>query len=473
MNHPLQKGTSVSTTDLSALGAELRGPLLLPGTDGYEEETLGFNRILPQTRPAAVVVADGTADIIAAVRSASRSGLAVAVQATGHGVSVPADGALLINTRNLTGVRVDPRARTARIEPGAQWSRVIQEAAPFGLAPLNGASPGVGVVSYHLGGGLGPLGRSYGYAADHVRNFDLVTADGELLHVSPDDHPDLFWAQRGGKGNFGVITSIEIGLFPVSRLYGGGLFLPGEHIERILPAWRDWTQAVPDAMQSSIAVMRFPDIDVLPEPVRGRFLAHVRIAFNGSNEEGAELVRPLRELVEPVLDTVADMPYTDVADINMDPTVPAVYFERSTRIRELDDAAIATLIPLIKEGADAVRPGIELRHLGGALGRQPEHPNAVPHRDTAYTLFAGAPVWPEHVQDVREFQERLMEEMEPWRIGGPFLSFISALESSPEHLRSAYDPQTYERLVAAKDAYDPQNVFRVNHNIPPTGWRAR
>ncbi|MFD7624482.1 FAD-binding oxidoreductase [Streptomyces sp. NPDC059851] len=463
----------MSATDLSALGAELRGPLLLPGTDAYKEETLGFNRILPENRPAAVVLADGTADIIATVRFAARTGLAVAVQATGHGTSLPADGAILINTRNLTGVRIDPRARTARIEPGAQWHRVIEEAAAFGLAPLNGASPGVGVVSYTLGGGLGPLGRSYGFSADHVKNVDLVTADGELRYVSPEDHPDLFWALRGGKGNFGVVTSIELGLFPVSRLYGGGLFLPGEHIERILPTWRDWTRTLPDAMQSSIAVMRFPDIDVLPEPVRGRFLAHVRIAFNGSNEEGEELVRPLREIVPPVLDTVGDMPYTRVAEINMDPTVPAVYYERSTRIRELDDAAIATLIPLIKEGADAVRPGVELRHLGGALGRQPEHPNALPHRDTAYTLFAGAPVWPEHIQDVREFQERLMDAMEPWRIGGPFLSFISALESSPEHLRSAYDAQTYARLVAVKDAHDPQNVFRVNHNIPPTGWRSR
>ncbi|MFE2145033.1 FAD-binding oxidoreductase [Streptomyces sp. NPDC059456] len=463
--------TAVTADDFAALAAELRGPLLLPGTDAYQDETeVGFNRILADSRPAAVVLADGTADIIASVRFAARRGIAVAVQATGHGVARPADGALLINTRNLRGVRIDPRTRTARIEPGVQWSRVIEEAAAFGLAPLNGASPGVGVVSYTLGGGLGPLGRSYGYSADHVKNIDLVTADGELRLVSPEEHPDLFWALRGGKGNFGVVTSIEIGLFPVARLYGGGLFLPGEHIDEILRTWRDWTRTVPDAMQSSIAVMRFPDIDVLPEPVRGRFLAHIRIAFNGSNEEGEELLRPLREIAPAVLDTVADMPYTRVAEINMDPTMPFVYYERSTRIRELDDAAVDTLLPLIKEGVDAVRPGIELRHLGGALGRRPEHANALPHRETAYTLFAGAPVWPEHVQDVREFQERLIETMEPWRIGGPFLSFISALESTPEHMRSAYDEATYARLVEVKDAHDPQNVFRVNHNIPPTGW---
>jgi FAD/FMN-containing dehydrogenase len=462
--------TRTAPPDLAELQPLLRGRLLVPGSAGYDHERAGFNKILADSRPAAIVVAAGAADVVAAVRFAADSGLPVAVQATGHGVAVSADGALLISTRAMSGVRVDPRAHTARVEAGARWSDVIPEAAAFGFAPLNGASPSVGVVSYTLGGGHGPLGRCYGYAADHVRNLDLVTADGELRIVSPDHHPDLFWGLRGGRGNFGVVTSMEIDLFEVSRLYGGALFLPGESAAEVLRGWLDWTRTVPDAMQSALAFIGFPDIDVLPAPIRGRFLAHVRIAFNGPAVDGERWVRPLREITEPVLDLVRDMPYTEVASINMDPTEPAVYYERSARLGSLDDAGMSALLGFVREAAQAPRPGIELRHLGGALARPPARANALPFRDTEYSLFAGGPVTT--VKDMaatHDFQQRLVDAMAPWRIGGPFLSFISARENTADDLRSAYEPETYRRLVALKDTYDPANLFRINHNIPPTG----
>ncbi|WP_328767802.1 FAD-binding oxidoreductase [Streptomyces sp. NBC_00286] len=453
---------------LNTLKAALDGALLPPGTGDYERAQLGFNRIV-RGRPAAVVRAADAADVAACVRFAADHGLPLAVQATGHGVSVPADGALLIDTRDMDEVRIDPGTRTARIGAGASWSQVVQAAAAHGLAPLNGAAPSVGAVGYTLGGGLGPLGRSYGYSADHVRCLDVVTADGTLHRVTADSHANLFWGLRGGKGNFGVVTAMEVALFPVPSLYGGGLFLPADRPDRLLRAWRDWTRAIPDAMQSSLALGPFPPDDALPPQVRGRFLAHIRVAFNGPAQEGEALVRPLRQHGEPVADTLTDRPYAQVAAIHLDPTEPGVYYERSTRLRTLDDTTIDTLAALAEEGAVAWRPNIELRHLGGALARRPRHPNAVPYREAAYTLFSGARTATDDEAAVAaDYQDRLIGAMGPWRIGGPFLSFISAREPTDMHLRSAYDPDTYQELVQLKDVWDPGNIFRVNHNIPPT-----
>lgn len=437
---------------------------LLPGTAAYEQELAGFNRILT-SHPVGVVRATGAAAVVAAVRWAAEKDLPVAVQATGHGIAMPADGALVVSTAAMDHVRIDPQARTARIEAGVPWGKVVHKAAEFGLAPPNGAAPSVGAVGYTLGGGHGPLGRSYGYSADRVRSLEVVTADGERRVVSPQHHPDLFWGMRGGKGNFGVVTAMDIDLFPVARLYGGGLFLPGEYAPHVLRVWRDWTQSIPEAMQSSVAMIQFPHDTALPEPVQGRFLAHVRIAFNGPDEEGERLVRPLRKICRPVLDTVTDMPYTQVGRIHADPTQPGIYAERSARLADLDDTAIATITEFA--GPEGL-PAVELRHLGGALARHPDDPNAVPFRHANYTLFSGVRTPADQAQHVNRQQQRLIEALQPWRIGGPFLSFISALESSPDQLRSAYEPQTYQDLVRLKNAYDPKNTFCINHNIPPS-----
>jgi len=261
------------------------GPVFRPGDVGYDAERAGFNLAI-EHRPELVVGATGAADIIAAVERATADGLAVAVQATGHGVSVPADGAVLVNTNRMTGVVVDPSTRTARVEAGARWERVLPLAARYGLAPLNGSSPHVGAVGYTLGGGIGLLGRRYGYAADHVRWLDVVTADGRLRRVSADADPELFFALRGGKGNFGVVVSMEIELMPVSRLYGGGLYFPGESTADALHVWCEWTRTVPDSMASSVMLIRYPGDPAEPEPLRDRFVTHLRVAWSGAPEEG-------------------------------------------------------------------------------------------------------------------------------------------------------------------------------------------
>jgi FAD/FMN-containing dehydrogenase len=205
------------------------------------------------------------------------------------------EGAVLITTGRMDGVEIDPAARTARVAAGAHWQQVVDAATPVGLAPLNGSSAKVGVTGYVLGGGLSPtMGRTYGWAADHVRAIEVVTADGTWRRATPTDEPHLFWALRGAKGNFGVVTAIEIDLFPVTTYFGGGLFYAGEHTAAVLHAYREWITTAPDELNSSVALLRLPPLPEVPEPLRGRLVVHVRVCHLGSVSDGERLVAPLR-----------------------------------------------------------------------------------------------------------------------------------------------------------------------------------
>lgn len=449
------------------LAPRVQGSLFLPGDAGYDEERAGYNLVMDH-RPAVIVGAIGPADIMTAIAFATRRGLPVSVLNTGHGASVAADGAVQISTRRMQGVRVDPYDSVARVEAGARWERVIHEAAAFGLAPLNGSSPLIGAVGYTLGGGLGPLGRAFGYAADHVRSIDIVTAHGTLRHVTSRQYSDLFWALRGGKGNFGVVTSMEIDLFPVSRLYGGGLFFRGSTAPEVLHAYRRWVKTMPDEMTSSVALTRFPSQLGVPEALRGRFVVHVRIAYHGSTADGEQLVRPLRNTAVTVLDTMADMPYPMVGSIHNDPTVPFALHERAIYLRELDEDAVDEFVHVA--GPDSTCPLrlVELRHLGGALSREPEVPNAVGNRDAGFLLYAGGVPAPAGDHPVEEYVGLILDRMAPWSTGRVCLNFLGASDVAPQQVRAAYPPEDYRRLVTVKRAYDHENIFRINHNIPPT-----
>ncbi|WP_262495997.1 FAD-binding oxidoreductase [Nonomuraea sp. SYSU D8015] len=396
-----------------------------PGQDGYDDERLGINRAA-ESLPDHVLAATTEHDVAAAVRLAAERGRPVGVLASGHGPSAPADGAVLINTGRMTGVRVDPRRRTAWIEAGARWSRVLDHATPHGLAPLNGSNPGVGAVGYLVGGGAGLLGRRYGFAADHVRRLRMVTADGCVRDVTPERDPDLFWAVRGGKDNFGVVTAVEIDLFPVPRLYGGGLYFPAEAVPRVLRAYAEWTRRMPEEMASSVLLAANPDLPGVPEPLRGRFAAHVRIAYSGAPEDGAELVRPLRDLGPRLLDTVRDMPYAEVGTIHHEPTdMPFVAYDRNVLLRRLDEDGADTLVSLA--GPQAGAPFIaELRHFEGAYGRVPEPPNCVGGRDAAFSLFVGTDAAPES----RRRRDELFGRLRPWSTGGAVLNFMGVEDTA-------------------------------------------
>ena len=458
--------------DRAWLDKHIDGPVLTPEDPAYAEETATFNRTLSH-RPAVAIGATGPDDVRNAIRFAADHGLAVSVNTTGHGAVVSADDTLMITTRRMSGVAVDAPGRYARIQAGVRWREIIPAAAEHGLAGISGSSPLVGAVGFTLGGGLSPVfGRSRGFGADHVRAFDVVTADGVLRHVTAEQEPDLFWAARGGKGNFGVVTSLEFALFPVARLYGGGLFFAGKHAPAVLDAWRAWAPGLPESLSTSFCLLRLPDLPFVPEPMRGTLTLHVRIAYLGSAPDGASLVAPLRAAAPAFLDTVGEMPYTDVASIHNDPTEPAVAIDRSTLLRDLPQEALDTLLTLA--GPDAAPDDqlmmAEIRLLGGALRRPPAIPNAIGNReDAAYCLFIAslpAPI-PGDVERIRAVERRFLNRMSPWSTGGAYSNFLSTEDTSPEVVRSAFAAESYDRLLDIKKFYDPTNLFRINHNIRP------
>ncbi|WP_107655961.1 FAD-binding oxidoreductase [Nocardia suismassiliense] len=444
----------------------LEGPVHRPGEEGYDAERAVFN-VAADHRPALVVGVTGSADIAAVVRFAGTHGIPVAVLATGHTASVAADGGILINTGRMQELHIDREQRTARVEAGVRWECVINEASQYGLAPLNGSSPTVGVVGYTLGGGAGPLGRAFGFAADRVRELEVVTADGSIRRVTPDDEPELYWGLLGGKSNFGVVTSLEFELVEVSRLYGGGIFFPGAHAADVLHAYRQWVTDIPDEMSSSVGLLRIPPDPAMPEPLRGQFVVHLRVAYLGSAEEGARLLTPLRESAPPIFDMVMEMPYTQVHTIHQDPTDPLYLLDRGTFLRELDEAAVDAMVELAGPASDSPLLLVELRHLGGALARRLGPPNAVGNREWPFVLSGVGVGTPAGTEAIEENLELLLKRMAPWSPGRSFLNFLGHLDIGPDSVRGAYDEGDYERLVALKTTHDPKNIFRVNHNIPP------
>lgn len=468
----LDANSTVDWRDLVSLRELVRGRTLYPGDEGFEEAGSGW-LLTVEHRPAVVVVAADADDVAAAVRFAAEAGRPVAVQSTGHGKSVPADGAVFIATEQLRELSVDPRASTARIGAGLRWDEVITAAAEHGLAPLCGSAGQVGVMGYLTGGGLPLTGRTYGFAADHVRSLDIVTADGLLRTVSPAQEPDLFWAARGGKSNFGVVVAAEIDLLPLRTVYGGELWYPGEDPARaahVLGSYLAWAKEQPEEMSSSVTLMRLPDLPQLPEEFRGRSFVQVRVVYTGGEEQGARLVEPLRMLGPEDKDTCGALPYTQITEIYQDPKNPVSAHLRSALLNELDDEAVQELVSFIDPSAPGGPfPGIELRHLGGALNRPPRRAHAVSTQGAAFHLWLRMPAPAGRADAARQAADEVLERLRRWDTGTALPGFLFDHDSAPERVRRAYTGSDFRRLAALKATYDPNQIFRINHNIPPSG----
>jgi FAD/FMN-containing dehydrogenase len=393
--------------------AHIGGPVFRPGDEGYDAETSGYQVADPH-RPDLVVGATSAEDVVAAVRHAADRGLPVAVQTSGHGRGAPLEGGVLISTHRMRGVRVDPATGTARIAAGTRWAQVVEAAAVHGLAPLSGSSPEVGAVGYTLGGGIGVLARTFGWAGDRVRAVDLVTADGQQRHVTPDSDPELFRVLRGAGAGLGVVTAMEVELVPVTRLFGGTLYVDGPHAPALLDAYREWTGDLPDELTSSITMLPYPDLPFVPELVRGRYAAKVHVAFTGSAADGQQLVAPLRAAVPVLDDTLGELPYTRSATIYNDPPHPHAYTGTNAMLRELDPAVLHAALDVAGPAAP-VMCVLGLRHLGGALARPPAVPDAVPHRDAAYLLSVLSLV--DDSGTPARLHHELMDRVAPWTAG--------------------------------------------------------
>jgi FAD/FMN-containing dehydrogenase len=461
----MNTAVALSNAAAAELASQAQGPVLVPGDPGFAAEITPFN-LATTHRPALVLGAANAADVAAGVRFAAAHGLAVGVQATGHGAHAPIEDALLVSTRRMNSVRIDPADRTATIGAGATWRDVITAAAPHGLAPLNGSSSGVGAVGYTLGGGLPVMGRTFGFAADHVRSLQVVTADGAIRNVDAGHEPVLFWALRGGKGSFGIVTSLVCDLVPVARLYGGGLFYPGTAAPQILRAYRQWAAALPDSVSTTLALLRLPPLPEVPEPLRWQFVVNLRVAAVTDAAEGERLLAPMRAAAPPIIDAVTDMPYTAVDSINRDPEHPSPTYERVTLLHDLTPDAVDTMLALAGPHAQTPVTAVALCQLGGALSRPPAVPNAVGGRQARFAVVALGVLTPKVAAPVPKAVEAVIGGLAPYSTGGTLVNFHGAPGDAADRARP-WPAEVHNRLRQVKATYDPSDMFRFGHAIPP------
>ena len=380
--------TTQSAVDTDPLRAAITGDVITPEDAGWNAARTPWH-LLADQHPAAIVRPLDAADVAETVRYARARGLRVAAQSTGHGADAVGSlrDAVLLRTARMNDVIVDPREQTARVGAGACWSDVIAAAAPHGLTGLHGFSAGVGVAGYVLGGGLGWLARRYGLASEHVRSFEVVTADGERRCLDREREPDLYWALRGGGGAGVIVTSIELELVALREAYAGSLPWPMSRAAEIGHACREWTRTVPDTVTSSLRLMHFPPLPALPDGLRGQALVRFTLTFLGGFRDGEALIAPLRALA-PELLHVGVLPAAALGEIAGDPVDPLPARSQSRLLPSLSPDTIDTLVAL----AGPAAPTLEVRHLGGAL-RRPESPGAAGALCAEALVFAsGVPI---------------------------------------------------------------------------------
>jgi hypothetical protein len=450
----------------SDLRATVSGIVAGPDDPDYARAT-PWN-VATRSEPCAVVFAESPADVVATLRVAERHQLTVAVQATGHG-ALPIDaGTILLHTGRLNEYSVDPQARTARVGAGVQWQQVIDAAAPHGLAALAGSAPHVGVVGFLTGGGIGPLVRSVGLSSDHIRSFELVTGRGEILHVTPENHAELFWGLRGGKGTLGIVTAVEIELFPITELYGGAVYFDGSDAAAVLQTWRDWSTTLPEDANTSIALLQLPPLPGVPPQLAGKLTVAVRYASLAEPAAAEAAFAPIRAVAAPLIDAVAPMPYAAMGAIHADPVDPMPTFERSTLLGELTDNAIDSLLALAGPGSQSPQVVVELRLLGGAMSRPAAQRSAFCHRGAALNLMVIGALVPPIAQHVPTHAAAILDAVAQWSLG-ELPNFAPGVDSA--RLARCYDDDTLVWLGALAEQHDPKGTLRVGQvvrSVPAT-----
>jgi FAD binding domain-containing protein/berberine-like enzyme len=445
-----------------SVASALDGRSVVAGQSGWDEARRAWQLNVDQ-RPAAVVYPESAQDVVSAIRSARESGQRVAAQGTGHNAAPLGSlhDTLLLKTERMRGVTIDPRARVARAEAGALSLEVVQAAARHGLAMPAGSSPDVGVVGYTIGGGIGLLSRRYGLSANNVHAIELVTADGHLVRADREREPDLFWAVRGGGGSFGVVTAIELELFPLAEAYAGLLWYPLERGSEVLHTWRELTHAtLPDELTTMGRFVNFPPIAEVPEPVRGRSFVIVDAYHVGDRARADELLAPLRAL-GPVNDTIRIISMPELSHVHMDPERPAPVVGDGLMLAELPVEALDTFIDVAGAGGGHQLAVIELRQLEGELGRARPENGALASIPAKYTLIAGGFALPELESLTRQI-EAITHALAPWAAPYMYLNFADTRRDPA----SFWEAQAYQRLRRIKSAVDPADLIRSNHPIP-------
>jgi FAD/FMN-containing dehydrogenase len=449
--------TQIETIDRNVLNSLVRGTVHIPNGDGYHEARQVWNGMIDR-RPAAIICATGVADVMATVRFARERGLPIAIRCGGHNVAGNAvgDGGIVIDLRGLKSVRVDPAERRARAGGGLLWGEYDYETQAFGLASPGGAISTTGIAGLTLGGGYGWLSRRYGMACDNLLSVDLVTASGELVTASPDTHPDLFWALRGGGGNFGVVTEFEFQLHPVREVLSGLIAFPFGMSRTVLQRYRDLCMKASDDFSLMAGILPAPDGS-------GRIVAVV-MSHIGTEEEGERAIRPIRELGSVLIDTVARVPYCAMQR-QLDESFPKGmrHYWKSAFLKTLNDDVIDLAIEAMGTSPSPLNC-VVIESYGGAVGRVANDATAFGHRDVMFnSMILAISDDPAIDTEQTAWARDVWKKILPHSTGGVYVNYLSA----GEDVHSAYQDARFERLAAVKAKYDPANLFRFNQNIPP------
>jgi FAD/FMN-containing dehydrogenase len=448
---------------VSTFKTGLRGTLLRPGDEGYDAARKVWNGMIDK-KPSFIVQCRGVADVVSAVNFARTNHFPVAIRAGGHNVAGNAvcDAGLVIDLSLMKGIRVDPSRRTARAEGGAIWGELDHETQTFGLATTGGIVSTTGIAGLTLGGGMGFLMRKYGLACDNLLSVDIVSAKGEVLTASATENTDLFWGVRGGGGNFGVVTSLEYKLHPVDKVLGGLLVHPFEKAKDALKFYREFNTTTPDELTCYAVVGTSPD---------GKPVVVIAICYNGPIEDGERALQPLRKFGPPLADQVAPMTYEKFQQI-LTPLYPPgnYHYWKSNFLKGLDDEAIDTILMHF-----AARPNlmchVAFEQVGGAVKRVGPEDTAFNHRNAPYNLLIFG-VWSDPAESDKciRWAREFWNAIQPFSSGGVYVNYLGReADEGAERVKAAYGPQKYQRLVELKNKFDPNNLFRFNQNIKPTG----
>ncbi len=432
-----------------------------PGSDGYEANRGAFNVLLSQ-EPAAIVTPAGAADVVDAVEHAKTAGLRIGAQRTGHSAEPLGDlaGTLLVRTAAIDTVSIDAERRVARVGAGALWGDLVPQASEMGLAACHGSSPTVGIVGYSLGGGVGWYGRKHGLQSNRITAIELVDASATERRIDAETDPELFWALRGGGGDFGIVTALEFELLATPEVFAGALFFPVERASEVLHAWHEWTASVPEEVTSVGRLMSFPPLPEMPDALRGKDFVIVEAVALLPEAEAAEVLAPLRGL-GPAMDSFATQPPAGVSGLHMDPPAPAPYASAGMLLGDLPGEAIDQLLAAVGPDSPSKLLSVEIRHDGGAMARTDPAHGAMDTLPGSYLMFGvGIVPEPAAMAPTKEWLAAMSGAMEPWD-AGRYLNFSDEVEN----IAVAFPPETVERLRAAKAKYDPESLFHSNHPV--------
>lgn len=462
MTHGLDLETStIDNEALSELTALLPGQVLAPGDPGWEEQSRGWILSVDQ-RPRAVLTVRDAEDVVAAVRWAGRHGAAISAQPVGHGATTALDQTVLIRTRPLGEITIDTERRVARVGAGVKWGELLAATSDLGLTGLVGSSPDPSVVGFCLGGGLSWFGRAYGLAAHSIVAVELVDATGELRRVTADSDPELFWALRGGGGDFGIVTAMELSLHPAPHVFGGRLLWPIEMAWPVLQAFRAVTSAAPDELTIWAHLFRFPPLPEVPEPLRGGAFVSIDLAYLGTAEQAIPLLEPFLALPACRLNTLGTVPLSELGSIAAEPVDPMPASEMSWLLRDLDEGAVDRLLDVVGARSTAPLAVVQLRHLGGALARASEAEGPAGAVVEPYQLFClGVPTGPEVATAIEACFTDVRAALAAHSTGRTMFTFLGA-DDDPSR---AFTPGALDRLRELKRRTDPDGVIRSNRPV--------